>query len=57
MADRYDVLIRGARLRSQPSRHSDLAIAGGRIAAIGERLAGQADTEIDALCSMYAQVY
>jgi cytosine deaminase len=46
--DRYDVLIRGARLRSQPSRHLDLAIAGGRIAAIGERLAGQADTEIDA---------
>jgi len=46
--DRYDVLIRGGRLRAQPSRLLDVAVAGGRIAAIGERIAGRADTEIDA---------
>lgn len=46
--DRYEVLIRGGRLRAQPSRPTDVAIAGGRIAAIGERLAGRADVEIDA---------
>jgi cytosine deaminase len=45
---RHDLLIRNGRLRGAPGRRVDVAIAGGRIAAIGERLAGAAAAEIDA---------
>ncbi|HSD41504.1 MAG TPA: amidohydrolase family protein [Burkholderiales bacterium] len=46
--DRYDILIRRAVLRAHPRAPKDVGIAGGRVAAIGERLAGSADAEIDA---------
>jgi len=46
--DRYDILIRRAALRAHPGERSDVGIANGRVAAIGARLAGVADTEIDA---------
>lgn len=46
--DRYDILIRRAVLRARPGRAVDIGVADGRIAAIGERLAGRCDAEIDA---------
>lgn len=46
--DRYDILIRRAVLRARPGAAVDVAVADGRIAAIGERLAGRGDAEIDA---------
>ena len=46
--DRYDILIRRAVLRARPGQAVDIGVADGRIAAIGERLAGRGDAEIDA---------
>jgi cytosine/creatinine deaminase len=46
MTAAFDLLIRRARLRSSATR--DIAVAGGRIAAIAERVCGTAATEIDA---------
>lgn len=46
--ERYDILIRRAVLRGRPGEPVDVAVAGGRVAAIGERLAGRGATEIDA---------
>lgn len=46
--DRYDILIRRAVLRARPGRAVDIGVADGRIAAIGERLDGRGDAEIDA---------
>ena len=44
----FDIVVRRARLRSGSKALQDIAIANGRIAAIGERLDGGAATEIDA---------
>lgn len=46
--DWYDILIRRAVLRARPGQPVDIGVADGRIAAIGERLAGRGDAEIDA---------
>ena len=46
MTAAFDLLIRRARLRSGATR--DIAVAGGRIAAIAERVCGAAAAEIDA---------
>jgi cytosine deaminase len=46
--DRYDILIRRAVLRARAGKAVDIGVADGRIAAIGERLAGRGDAEIDA---------
>src|SRR5262245_37308644 len=46
MAARYDLVIRRARLRSGAS--GDIGIAGGRVAGVGHRVAGEAVTVIDA---------
>jgi cytosine deaminase len=43
----FDIAVRRARLRGMEARQ-DIAIAGGRIAAIGERVQGTAAAEIDA---------
>lgn len=43
----FDIVVRRARLRRSEARH-DIAIAGGRIAAIGSRIEGAAAVEIDA---------
>jgi cytosine deaminase len=48
VADRYDILVRRARLRGRHDRLFEIGISDGRIAAIGERLEGAAATEIDA---------
>jgi cytosine deaminase len=44
----YDLVIRRGRLRGQPGARVDVAVAAGRIAAIGERLPGGAARELDA---------
>jgi cytosine deaminase len=44
----YDLLIRRGTLRARPGQSMDVAVLGGRIAAIGERLPGSAGIEIDA---------
>jgi cytosine deaminase len=48
VSSRYDVLVRRARLRTRPEGLHDIAVRDGRIAAIGERLDGNAPAEIDA---------
>jgi len=48
VTSRYDVLVRRARLRGRPEGLHDIAVRGGRIAAIGERVDGTAPVEIDA---------
>lgn len=48
MTKKYDLLIRNARLRTEPAGYRDIAIANGQIAAIAERLPAAAKTEIDA---------
>ena len=45
---RYDILIRNAQLLHAPGKSMSIAVAGGRIAAISEKLDGKAVTEIDA---------
>ena len=47
MAAAFDIVVRRARLRGTEALH-DIAVAGGRIAAIGERVPGAAPAEIDA---------
>jgi len=48
MPERYDILVRRARLRGRPDRLFEIGISDGRIAGIGEGLGGTAATEIDA---------
>jgi cytosine deaminase len=44
----FDIVVRRVRLRRVKEPLQDIAIAGGRIAALGERIEGSAATEIDA---------
>jgi cytosine deaminase len=46
--DRFDIVIRGGSLRGEPGRRIDVAIAGGRIAAVGAGLPGAGAIELDA---------
>jgi cytosine deaminase len=48
MPQSFEILIRHAVLRGQPGRQFDLGIAGGRLAAIRERIDGSAKVEIEA---------
>jgi cytosine deaminase len=48
MAEKYDVLIKNAQLRSAPEKLMSIAIKDGVIKSIGEKVQGTADTEIDA---------
>lgn len=48
MSHTFEILIRHATLRGQPSRRADLGIAGGRIAAIREQIDGSGQIEIEA---------
>ena len=48
MSSRYDVVVRRARLRGRGDALHDIAVRGGRIAALGERVDGTAPAEIDA---------
>jgi cytosine deaminase len=44
----FEILVRRARLRGAGQALQDIAVAGGRIAAIGQGVSGRASTEIDA---------
>ena len=44
----YDILIRNAQLRQTPGEKVSIALAQGKIVAIGEQIDGSAETEIDA---------
>ena len=48
MEPKFDIVIRGARLRRDPSNICDIAIADGKIARIGPAIDGTATHEIDA---------
>ena len=45
---KYDILVRNAELNHAPGKKMSIAVAGGKIAAIAEKLGGKAGTEIDA---------
>ena len=52
-----DLLVRNARLRAAPDRLSAIAIAGGRIAAIGPDISPEAQTVIDAGGSLVTESF
>jgi cytosine deaminase len=48
MSPQYDILIRNSQLRNQPEKRFGIAIKGGKVKEIGERIKGTAEVEIDA---------
>ncbi|MDI6769599.1 MAG: cytosine deaminase, partial [Anaerolineales bacterium] len=44
----YEILIRNAQLLSAPGKKKSIAVAGGKIVAVAEKIEGQASIEIDA---------
>ena len=48
MLNRFDIVIRRARLRGQPDQLFELGLSEGRVAAIEKRISEEAETEIDA---------
>ena len=48
MSPQYDILIRNSQLRSQPEKRFEIAIKGGKVKEISERIKGTADVDIDA---------
>ena len=48
MSPQYDILIRNSQLRNQPEKRFEIAIKGGEIKEIGERIKGTAEVDIDA---------
>ena len=48
MTDPFDILIKNARLRSKPDSLFDIGIANGQVISLGENLADEAKTVIDA---------
>jgi len=48
MSETFEILIKNAKLRSNGGKLVNLAVKEGKIAAIGENIAGRADKEIDA---------
>jgi cytosine deaminase len=53
----FDLVIRNATLRGAAGHPADIGIAGGRIAAIGPRLAGRAAQEVDARGGLVTESY
>lgn len=45
---KHDILIRNAQLLNAPDKKMSIAIAGGKVVAVAEKLEGKASTEIDA---------
>ena len=48
MSETFEILIKNAKLRSNGGKLVNIAVKDGKIAAIGENIAGSADNEIDA---------
>ncbi len=57
MTQSFDIFIRNAWLRSRPGERLDIAIAGGRIAQIGERLDGEGEADINAQGSLVTEAF
>ena len=49
MVARFDIVVRRARLRRRPGELCDIAVAGGRIAALGPRLDAERRRELQAI--------
>jgi cytosine deaminase len=48
VSSRFDVVVRRARLRGRPDRRVDIAVRDGRVAALGARVEGTGQIDIDA---------
>jgi cytosine/creatinine deaminase len=57
MQKKYDLLIRNLKLRGQPDRLYDLGISDGKIAALEEKLTGEATSVIDAGSKLVTESY
>jgi cytosine/creatinine deaminase len=57
MQKKYDLLIRNLKLRGQPDRLYDLGISDGKIAALEEKLTGEATSVIDAESKLVTESY
>jgi cytosine/creatinine deaminase len=57
MQNKYDILIRNSQLRGQPDKRYDIGIADGKIAAMDERISGDATEEVDAGGSLVTESY
>lgn len=57
MQNKYDILIRNSQLRGQPDKRYDIGIADGKIAAMDEKLSGNATEEVDAGGSLVTESY
>jgi cytosine/creatinine deaminase len=57
MQNKYDILIRNSQLRGQPDKRYDIGIADGKIAAMDERISGNATEEVDAGGSLVTESY
>lgn len=57
MAKKFDILIRNCQLRGQPEGQVEIAIKEGKVAAIEKRVAGAADTEIDARGNLVTEAF
>jgi len=55
--NKYDILIRNSQLRGQPDKRYDIGIADGKIAAMDERISGNATEEVDAGGSLVTESY
>lgn len=57
MQNKYDILIRNSQLRGQPDKRYDIGIADGKIAAMDEKISGNATEEVDAGGSLVTESY
>ncbi|MBW6463976.1 MAG: amidohydrolase family protein [Firmicutes bacterium] len=57
MQNKFELLIKNSQLRGQPDKLYEIGIAGGKIAAIDEKLQGEADQVIDAGGSLVTESY
>ena len=57
MAATFDIAVRRARLRGNSASLMEIAIRDGHIAAIGQRLDGEAITEIDAAGNLITELF
>jgi cytosine deaminase len=57
MTDKFDILIKRAKLRSTPDKLFEIGISGGKIAALAEKVSADAATVIDAEGNLVTESY
>ncbi|MBL7162533.1 MAG: amidohydrolase family protein [Anaerolineales bacterium] len=57
MTNQFDILIKNCQLRAQSEKRYDLGVSGGKIAALGESLTGEAQTVIDAQGNLVTEAF